>query len=99
MPLDLNNVPSYLQDEVERRIAAVGSGSAAVVDEETGDQTWYTGFTDALKDTYDNYVDERGAEVVAVYQITGDRKEDFRLIRYETKRGQDPEIVSWLWSE
>ena len=99
MPLDLSDVPSYLRDEVERRVAAVGSGSAVVVDEETGEQTWYTGITDSLKDTYDDYIDERGVEAVAVYQITGDRKENFRLVRYETKHGKDPEIISWLWSE
>lgn len=99
MPLDLSDVPSYLRDEVEKRIATVGSGSAVVVDEETGEQTWYTGITDSLKDTYDDYIDERSVEAVAVYKITGDRKENFRLLRYETKNDPDPETVSWLWSE
>lgn len=92
----LDEVPEHIEDEVRNRIGAGGDGSTLIVD---GSQEefllGYTGFTDALKREYKNACEERGENVIKVYQISIDDS-GVRLTRYETANGSSAEKV---WRE
>jgi len=65
----LDDVPDYVEEEVQNRIGAGGDGSTLIVDESEEEfLLGYTGFTKALKREYKNACEERGEEAIKVYK-------------------------------
>ena len=92
----LDDVPDYVEEEVQNRIGAGGDGSTLIVDESEEEfLLGYTGFTKAIKREYKNACEERGEEAIKVYQIKIDSS-GVQLTRYESANGRNTEKI---WRE
>lgn len=90
---ETGEIPEYLVDEDRERIAARGTETTFVVDESAEEFiVAYTGFPDALKWEYQKACEDRNEEDVCVFHLT---KESWgiQLVRYETSKGMDGEVV------
>jgi len=88
---DLDEMPSYIEQEVRDRIAAGADGSTLIVDEaEEEFIVAYSGFTRALDREYEKACDERGKDVIKVYQLSIDSS-GIQLSRYESAEGKTAE--------
>lgn len=92
----LDDVPSYIDQEVRNRIAAGADGSTLIVDESEGEFLLaYSGFTRTFKEKYEEACQERGDEHIKVYQLTIDTS-GVQLARYEDASGSNAEEI---WRE
>lgn len=87
------NIPSYLEDDVQERIAARGSETTFLVDESVEEViVSYTKFSDALEREYDNTRQERDESALKVYHLSKESGA-VQLSRYDGPNGVNGEVV------
>jgi len=92
----LDEIPSYIEDEVRNRIGVRGDGSTLIVDESEEEFLLaYTGFNRTLKKKYEKACEKRGEDHIRVYQLTTDSS-GIQLTKYESAKGMNAEEI---WRE
>ena len=89
----LEEIPEYIEQEVQDRIAAGASGTTLIVDDSEKEFLLaYTDFTRTLKEKYNEACEERGEDNIKVYQLKIDIS-GVQVTRYESAKGMNSEAI------
>ena len=89
----LEDIPEYIEQEVQDRIAAGASGTTLIVDDSEREFLLaYTDFTRTLKEKYNEACEERGEDNIKVYQLKIDIS-GVQVTRYESAKGMNSEAI------